>query len=843
MAHSVVCTMRSWLRHSSLILLAGAASVWALFVSVRSDPGDIRSATIRKPAALDAPVSRQESTPRPEAAHRAISQTIGRSIFDSLSPEHQALLLHRVEHRAETERPVLLCFAPGTPADIIDTFQGSLGNGGMITAQTTARWSTTATDGAGLVQGQPITLTYSFPPDATTIPVISGVSFPSGPNDLNARLDGIYGNQSVWQPIFQQVFDRWGALCGITYVFEPNDDGATMNQNPGVLGTRGDIRIGGKALDGNGSVLAYNNFPDDGDMVIDTGDNFFDVTSNQSLRLRNVVAHEHGHGIGLLHVCPANGTKLMEPAIDLSFDGPQHDDIRGAQRHYGDPSEPDDASVAATDLGTIVAGSPLTVGTVPAPAISNGATLSIDANGEEDFFKFTLSAPSLVAVTVTPVGLNYDDSPQSCLSPTGCCSGSFIDSDAIADLDIEILQADGSTVVATGNTQPTGTAEPLLSLSLPAGDHFIRIFEGDSPSESQLYTLSISFPALGIILPSGPPTTLQPCAATVLDVQILPGAETIMPGSPMLNYRYDGGAFLTSPLVLVSGDLYNATLPVVTPADAPEFFISAEGNAGSLVTDPAGGAAAPYTATVAALVLPGKQTGVSASDGSCGGGVQVSWQTMTNATSYEVWRNTINNLASAALIGTATTTSFTDNTATAQTSFLYWVRALNACGPGDFSFPNLGFVVNAAPAAPAGVTATDNSPCAITVTWNLGSTPLSYQIWRSTVNDTSTATQLATIGATAFSDSTAALGTTYFYWVTAVNACGTSGFSAAGTGRLGPGNCNITATAPSPDCGDGFCGAGSGVMGPLVLACWLVTRRRSGRLFRHRSGANGRGVA
>ena len=37
--------------------------------------------------------------------------------------------------------------------------------------------------------------------------------------------------------------------------------------------------------------------------------------------LRNVVMHEHGHGLGFQHTCPANGTKLMEPFIDTS---PEH---------------------------------------------------------------------------------------------------------------------------------------------------------------------------------------------------------------------------------------------------------------------------------------------------------------------------------------------------------------------------------------------------------------------------------------------------------------------------------------------------------------------------------------
>ena len=48
------------------------------------------------------------------------------------------------------------------------------------------------------------------------------------------------------------------------------------------------------------------------------------------------MAHEAGHGLGLGHVTPVNGTKLMEPNISLAYDGPQADDILAVNRGYGD---------------------------------------------------------------------------------------------------------------------------------------------------------------------------------------------------------------------------------------------------------------------------------------------------------------------------------------------------------------------------------------------------------------------------------------------------------------------------------------------------------------------------
>ena len=121
------------------------------------------------------------------------------------------------------------------------------------------------------------------------------------PRNLRAWLAGLYGGSATGSPtnqpcvpIFQAVFDEYAAQTGVRYIYEDNDDGVRLNDflnGQGVLGVRGDIRISGHALDGNSGVLAYNYFPDSGDMVIDTSDSFFNITSNDSLRLFNVLVH------------------------------------------------------------------------------------------------------------------------------------------------------------------------------------------------------------------------------------------------------------------------------------------------------------------------------------------------------------------------------------------------------------------------------------------------------------------------------------------------------------------------------------------------------------------------
>ncbi|MBE6397872.1 MAG: hypothetical protein E7046_12795 [Lentisphaerae bacterium] len=84
---------------------------------------------------------------------------------------------------------------------------------------------------------------------------------------------------------------------------------------------------------------------------------------------------------------------------------------------------------------------------------------------------------------------------------------------------------------------------------------------------------------------------------------------------------------------------------------------------------------------------------------------------------------------------------------------------------------------------PANVTAgRDASPDAVTVTWSVAANATSYEIWRATVNDITSASLLETISATSFIDGSAVPGVTYYYWVRALNAKKTSDYSASTEG-------------------------------------------------------------
>jgi uncharacterized repeat protein (TIGR01451 family) len=383
-------------------------------------------------------------------------------------------------------KPPAVCFGPGTDPAYIDSVYQSLELDALqpqlFQFIDGDRWFRTATDGTGLQLGEPTILTWSVVPDGTNIPSGGFTGDVAGPSNLRARLNSIYGSEGVWRPIIQQALDEWASETGTSYVFAANDDGAAFASTSsegaqGVLGTRGDLRLSGRNIDGNSGVLAFNWFPDSGDMVIDTNDSFYLDVSNSSLRLRNVVSHEHGHGLGFRHVCPISQTKLMEPIFASNFVGPQHDDILAGNRGYGDDREDNDVAALGTNFGSITNG----VFSI------NGA--SIDRVGDLDFFRFTVTSGKQVDVTVTPVGFTYSSGPQQ---GSQCPAGPNFNSLAQNDLILQVLSTNGTTILASANNLPAGGAETLSNVVLPgSGQFFIRV-AGGSFDAAQLYNLSFT---------------------------------------------------------------------------------------------------------------------------------------------------------------------------------------------------------------------------------------------------------------------------------------------------------------------------------------------------------------
>ncbi len=140
----------------------------------------------------------------------------------------------------------------------------------------------------------------------------------------------------------KSAFDRWDAVSAVRFTHSPQDDGVALGSFAGVNGVRGDHRIGGHHLDGTTSptFVAYNFFPNNADMVIDTDEvGRMGNPNNNFVLFRNTLMHEIGHGLGLNHPASSDSRFLMEGILDGTIDGPQLDDILGIHRLYGDRYE------------------------------------------------------------------------------------------------------------------------------------------------------------------------------------------------------------------------------------------------------------------------------------------------------------------------------------------------------------------------------------------------------------------------------------------------------------------------------------------------------------------------
>lgn len=371
-----------------------------------------------------------------------------------------------------------------------------------------SRWASTASDSSTGQLGGPATVTWSIVPDGTNIDE-SGE--PPSPSSLIGMLDIRFPNPGPipsfpgatpddlihgyvsrpWFPIFASALARVGSVSGLSYLYEPKEDGMPqhISVTRGLLGVRGDVRIGGHPFGFGVTTLAYSNYPPYGEMVINTDilDSLIDP-ANDYRRMRNLLMHEALHSLGLKHVVSNNAAFLMEPAQSLTaIDGPQFDEILGLHRAYGDPLEKfggNDTAATATPLGSLSAGEHLSRGT-------SGATtriepnevdfLSIDDDSDVDYFRFSTSVAARLSLAVTPQGPLYNQSEEGGVQ-------SLFDARRQSDLSLALFD-DQLNPIAIANQTGLGSPELILGRLAPAGNYFLRV--SGAQKAAQLYRLDL----------------------------------------------------------------------------------------------------------------------------------------------------------------------------------------------------------------------------------------------------------------------------------------------------------------------------------------------------------------
>jgi FtsP/CotA-like multicopper oxidase with cupredoxin domain len=206
----------------------------------------------------------------------------------------------------------------------------------------------------------------------------------------------------------------------------------------------------------------------------------------------------------------------------------------------------------------------------------------------------------------------------------------------------------------------------------------------------------------------------------------------------------------------------------------------------------------PVTTPVVAPTPPAAPTGLTL-NATGPTTVVLTWvDAANNETSFTVQRATDAGFTAPTTftINTPNTTTYTDTTAVASTTYWYRVEAFNGALGSGISPTGSGSVTTPAPppppAAPTGLTATATGPTTVNLTWvDTANNETGFTVQRATNAAFTGATTFTinTPNTTSYIDTTAAASTTYWYRVEAFNGTGPSGISPTGT---------ATVTTPAP---------------------------------------------
>lgn len=184
---------------------------------------------------------------------------------------------------------------------------------------------------------------------------------------------------------------------------------------------------------------------------------------------------------------------------------------------------------------------------------------------------------------------------------------------------------------------------------------------------------------------------------------------------------------------------------------------------------------------------PAAPTGFSASDGTFTDKVQLSWNAVSGATYYLVYRSESERGTKLPAAGAATTSlSGDDLWATPGVVYTYWVKACTATICSDFSLAETGWRGGAGILTPPIVAASDGTYAdRVQLYWSTSGGAEYYKVFRSESLD-GAKTLGGSVSAFSAADIWASPGVTYYYWLQACNSSTCSAFSAAETGWRKP---------------------------------------------------------
>lgn len=178
--------------------------------------------------------------------------------------------------------------------------------------------------------------------------------------------------------------------------------------------------------------------------------------------------------------------------------------------------------------------------------------------------------------------------------------------------------------------------------------------------------------------------------------------------------------------------------------------------------------------TYIATPPPETPTGLGATDGSTTDGVALSWSAVVPSDGYRLYRGLLDDGSDATLLASPTGLAHLDDTATAGTVYHYFVTAVRLGRESAWSPGEPGWRQRLPPGSPGPVSASNDSPHSIRVSWSSAERAQSYRISRNATDSFTGSTEVATTSLLSWHDTSTTPGDPWFYFVEAVNSGGAS---------------------------------------------------------------------
>jgi fibronectin type 3 domain-containing protein len=337
-----------------------------------------------------------------------------------------------------------------------------------------------------------------------------------------------------------------------------------------------------------------------------------------------------------------------------------------------------------------------------------------------------------------------------------------------------LYYATTSGVTKTNGTKLTNVNSPAVQPELPAGTAYYYIVTAVNSTGESAASIQVAATTLATI-----PSPTAPAAPTGVTAVGSTNQATIswpvVSGAASYNVYWSTTTGVTKSSGTKVAGVTSPYVKTGLSAGTTHYFIVTAINS---VGESAASVQATATTAAAPPAVPAAPTGVSATGGA--NQVSISWPAVSGATSYNIYWATTTGVTTSGTKITSATSPYAQTGLAASTTYYYIVTAVNAAGQSvasaQFTAATDAPVVTI-PTAPVGVTATGGAN-QVSISWSAVSGATSYNIYYATTTGvTKTSGAKITNAENPYVQTGLAVGTTYYYIVTALNSSGESAAS------------------------------------------------------------------